>query len=392
MAPNERAARAAGLDGLRGLAALAVFAVHIWIYTEPSRPARDGFWDLLVFEFRLSVILFFALSGFLLFRHFARAAIRGGEPVDLGGYAKRRLTRVLPAYYVAMIGTFALLWGATSTPGVRLVDADEVALFALFAQNYSEDTLIRFNPVTWTLCLEVAFYALLPLIGLAAHRLRTPRRQALLLGGAITAGIAWNGLVHVAGWNSVAAKALPAYLPYFALGMLLALLIEARLHGAGRRPSLGPAATAALAGGGLALVVLDGWWHAMAGANPDRLLIGVFTDLPAGVGFAAMIAASVLGRGAGVAWMRLPPFVWTGLVSYGFYLWHVPLILFLKRLGLLPGDFVAAAAVALPLSLAIAAASWYLLERPLIRRVARATRRVPEPMPARAPLEARTAP
>jgi peptidoglycan/LPS O-acetylase OafA/YrhL len=46
--------------------------------------------------------------------------------------------------------------------------AAQLPLFALFAQNYSIDTVMQINPVTWTLCVEISFYALLPLLGLVA--------------------------------------------------------------------------------------------------------------------------------------------------------------------------------------------------------------------------------
>jgi peptidoglycan/LPS O-acetylase OafA/YrhL len=393
MAPTERKRRAAGLDGLRGIAALSVFAVHIWIYTAPSRPARDGFFDLFIFEVRLSVIMFFVLSGFLLFRDFARTAVRRDAAVDVSGYARRRLARILPAYYLAMAAAVALLWGAGDVAGVRLVDDGELALFALFAQNYSSETLVRFNPVTWTLCLEVAFYTLLPFLGLLAYRLGSARRIVVLLAGAVALGIGWNVLVHLAGWSTVAAKALPAYLPYFAFGMMLALLVEHRAaRGAPAQP-LGPLAAAALVAGGFALVALDGYWHATSKAPGESLAIGVFHDLPAGVGFAAVIAAAYLGTGAGVAWLRLRPFAFVGIVSYGFYLWHVPLILFTKRLGLLPEQFLPAAAVTLPVSLAVATLSWKLVEKPMIARAARATRRERPPVAAaRRQLEAHAAP
>jgi acetyltransferase len=383
MSPAEGKRRAAGLDGLRGLAALSVFAVHIWIYSGPSRPPRDSFWDYALFEMRLSVVFFFILSGYLLYRDFARAALSRDGEVDVVSYAKRRAARILPAYYIAMIGSFALLWGADASPGVRLVSEGELPLFALFAQNYSIDTILRFNPVTWTLCLEVAFYTLLPLLGYAAYRLGGgARRQALMLGTLAVAGIAWNAVVYVIGLDAVAARALPAYMPYFVLGMLLTLWLQRRSLER-ERPSLGPAATVALVAGGFALAVLNGVWHAGVRDPVHDPLVQIVHDLPAGVGFAAVITAAVVGRGPGIAWMRIPQLVWVGVVSYGFYLWHVPVILFAKRLGVLPNGFFMALALALPPALAIAAASWRFVERPLMMRAARGRR---------ARLEARAAP
>lgn len=389
-APTDATRRAAGLDGLRGIAALCVFLVHIWIYTQPSRPPRDDFWDYLTFELRLSVVFFFVLSGFLLFRDFARAAVRREGPADSLGYAARRVARIVPAYYVALAGAVLLLWG-TSTDGFRAIAPEELGLFALFSHNYSADTLLRFNPVLWTLALEVAFYVVLPFIGMAAYRLGGVRRTSLLLGLLVAAGIAYNALVHYGEWGKVAAYALPSYLPYFALGMMLSLGLESSLARRGRRPEVGSLATLALMGAGFALVALDGYWHASTLEPAGDAAIGIFQDLPAGFGFAAVIAAAAFGHGPAVEWTRFRPFVYVGIVSYGFYLWHVPLILFVKRLGLLPENFFAATAVALPVALAVAALSWHAMERPVLRWAARRTRSRREPVrPARA--EARTAP
>jgi peptidoglycan/LPS O-acetylase OafA/YrhL len=391
MSPAERAGRAAGLDGLRGLAALCVFLVHIWIYSGGTRPVRDNVWDYAIFEMRLTVIFFFILSGYLLYRDFARAALRRDGQVEVASYAKRRAARILPAYYLAMIGSFALLWGAGSGVGVRLVEEKELPLFALFAQNYSPDTILRFNPVTWTLCLEVAFYTLLPLLGYAAYRLGGgARRQALALGSLAVLGVVWNLAVYLADLGSVASRALPVYMPYFVLGMLLTLWLQRRSLD-GERPSLGPGATAALVAAGFTLVALNGLWHASAGDPRSDALILVFHDLPAGIGFAGVIAAVLIGRGPAVSWLRIRQLVWVGIVSYGFYLWHVPLILFAKRLGVLPTGMFAAFALALPPALLLGAASWRFIERPLMMRAARAPR-ARRASRARTRLEARTAP
>jgi peptidoglycan/LPS O-acetylase OafA/YrhL len=390
MTPTERARRAAGLDGMRGVASLCVFLVHIWIYTNPSRPPRDDFWDFLVFELRLSVVFFFVLSGFLLFRDFARAAVRQDGPADARGYGIRRVARIAPAYYVALAGAVALLWGG-DIAGFRPISLGDLGVFALFGQNYTEGTQLRFNPVLWTLALEVAFYITLPFIGMLAYRLGNVRRVALMLASTVPLGIAWNAFVYYDEQSSVVAYLLPSYLPYFALGMLLSLGLEYQMAHRGRRPELGAWAAAGVMAGGLALVVLNGWWHATELEPTTNASIGLFQDLPAAFGFTAMIAASAFGGGALVAWTRFRPFVYAGVVSYGFYLWHVPLILFVKRLGLLPENFFAAAAVTLPLALAVAAASWHLMEKPVIEWAAR-RHRARRGVAQRARLEARTAP
>ncbi|HEX4673125.1 MAG TPA: acyltransferase family protein, partial [Solirubrobacteraceae bacterium] len=78
MPSSERGRRAAGLDGLRALAALSVVCFHVWLYRfpDPTRIRRSGLFDYVLSDFRLGLILFFVLSGYLLYRGFARAALR----------------------------------------------------------------------------------------------------------------------------------------------------------------------------------------------------------------------------------------------------------------------------------------------------------------------------
>jgi peptidoglycan/LPS O-acetylase OafA/YrhL len=398
MPSSERGRRAAGLDGLRALAALSVVCFHVWLYRfpDPTRIRRAGLFDDVLSDFRLGLLLFFVLSGYLLYRGFARAALRRDAPVDIGVYALRRAARILPAYYLAMLGTLVLLWGAGGTPGVRMPPGGDLTLFAVFGQNYSTHTILTFNPVTWTLCLEVLFYALLPLLGVIGYRWSRgrARRQAALLAGLIGFGVAWNAGVYTLGGNMLATKALPAYLPYFALGMLLALWVEGALARAGEPPRVGPRMTLALVVAGIAAVVCNGVWHSSAAAGSVPLLTGALQNLPAGIGFAALLAAVVLGRGPATAWIHARPLALIGLVSYGIYLWHVPLMLFGVRLGLLPHAFVPRlAAVLVPAALA-GTASWLLVERVMLARASRVAGRSRGARAARMStrLEARTAP
>src|SRR3954463_11337955 len=204
MASDERMRRTAGLDGLRAVAALSVLCFHAWLYgfDHPYAITRDSVFDKVMFEMRLGLVFFFVLSGYLLYRAFARAALTGGGRVDVWRYARRRVARIVPAYWVATIGAIALLWGGTGTPGIRLPAVSDLPLFAVFGQNYSLDTIMTLNPVTWTLCLEAAFYVLLPVIGWVAWRLgpRARGRQALLVGSFIPLGIVWNQFGHDNAW------------------------------------------------------------------------------------------------------------------------------------------------------------------------------------------------
>src|SRR3712207_867178 len=126
--------RSTALDALRGAAALGVFIFHAWMYTlpVPDAGARDAVGEFVVHELRLGLVLFFVLSGYLLFGPWA-----AGRAPRLGAYVRRRAARILPAYYVALVGSVALLWPLAGTPGVRLPPVEGLPLFAVFAQNTS---------------------------------------------------------------------------------------------------------------------------------------------------------------------------------------------------------------------------------------------------------------
>jgi peptidoglycan/LPS O-acetylase OafA/YrhL len=92
------------------------------------------------------------------------------------------------------------------------------------------------------------------------------------------------------------------------------------------------------------------------------------------VGFAALVAAVVAGRGAAAAWSRFRPLALLGLVSYGLYLWHLPLMLFGERFHLLPHAFLPRLVVVLVPAIAVATASWLLVERTMLTLASRGAR------------------
>ena len=247
----------ASIDGLRGLAALTVFTFHGWLYTMPKPAAsnRSNVGDYIAHELRLGLVLFFVLSGFLLSRPWFAAALEERRPPDLRRYLRARIARIAPAYYAALIGSIGLLWGLNGTPGLRLPPAGELPLFFVFAQNTSPASVMKLNPPMWSLAVEVSFYALLPVIGRLAVRLPPRRRmQALIPLALLALGIAWNWWLAGRGLGMTFSKTLLAMLPYFAAGILAALV----LHGRTPRPAIRGAMIAT----GLGLVICDAAWKA----------------------------------------------------------------------------------------------------------------------------------
>jgi peptidoglycan/LPS O-acetylase OafA/YrhL len=351
--------RQPSLDAWRGLAALAVFGHHAWnrhagLEGEPRWAQIAGG------QLRLGLVLFFVLSGYLIWAGVRSERVHRGS-FAVGAYLRRRALRIAPAYYLAIAGSIALLW-ASQGAGPALPPADHLPLYAVFAQNFSPETHLRLDPVTWSLCVEVGFYLLLVPLGLALCRWRCGRRgEIVLLAALFVAGIAWRLAVYAAGGDILWQKALPAFLPYFALGMALVLL-------AGRRPgSLSRRASLVLLVAGAVLIVGDAAWHGGAFGPTGGLAERAISNIPSALGFCLLICAGINGAPAIVGWLEARPLRRLGDLSYGFYLWHLPLLYFLARLGF-SGGFAATFALALVPSLLLAAASWHLVERPLLER------------------------
>jgi peptidoglycan/LPS O-acetylase OafA/YrhL len=264
---------------------------------------------------------------------------------------------------VAMLGSFWLLAGSGHDYEVA---ASQLPLFAAFGQNYVAATAGKLDPPMWSLVVEVSFYALLPLAGWVLVRAARRGRMVLACAGLAGLGLAWSAAGAALAWPDTAMATLPTYLPVFACGMAAAALMHRRA------PSR--VLWWALLAVGAGLVCADALWH-----HQGTGLTGhVVRDLPAAVGFAAIVAAVAAHPPAALA---CAPLRGLGTISYGLYLWHLPVLLWLRFTGLLPGSgFVLPWVEVAALSVLVATASWVLVERPVIAAAGRWrpwTRRVP---------------
>lgn len=365
--------RDGGLDGLRGLAAVSVLLFHVWLFNDShTTTRRDGVLDYFFVELKLGLYMFFALSGFLLVRPFLRAALDRRPLPKLLPYARNRLARIAPAYWLSLIGAAAMLLAVGGTALKHMPASADIWQHFVFGQNFTQDTIMQLNPAAWSLPVELAFYALIPAIGLiavaAARGVRGSAGVAVAIGVVsvlmIAGGLWWNKATI--GETSVYRLALPGMLPYFGLGMLAAI-------GASLWERRGARATSAMSRH-IPTVVFAAGLLVLAAAiyNYERNIysetLQVIRDIPAATGFALIIAGVAMATersrfGRALSWR---PLVALGTVSYGVYLWHVPLLLAGRSANLLPEGTVLASALVLSISVAIGALSWRFVESPSI--------------------------
>jgi peptidoglycan/LPS O-acetylase OafA/YrhL len=364
------------VDALRAIAALGVLGTHAAVFAGADYPGSAV--GRYAQRLEVGVAIFFVISGVLLYRPFAASRAAGEPPPRTGSYAWRRVLRIVPAYWLALTATAVVLgrWEVFH-PGNLLT-------FYGLGQAYRESTIGGGLTQAWTLTIEVAFYAFLPVWAWLLRRLpgRSLRTEAIALGLLAIASIGWKVAV-LSGTDPHQIEvtplliALPSYLDEFALGMGLAVAtiwLQDR-----ERP---PAAVRLLdrcPGIAWAVAAVAFW------AVSTRIGIGnrLFEPMtPAqylarhclyavvAIGLVLPAAVGTPGRGLVRKLLAHPVLVWLGVVSYGLFLWHLTVLTLLERWGFrgaLPiHPYLGWPLAALALTALVAGASWYGLERPAL--------------------------
>ncbi len=141
------------IDSLRALAALGVLFAHVGFLSQTIARHRYGAG---VANLSIGVAVFFAISGFLLYRPFFNSEITAAPRPPATDFLRRRVLRIVPAYWLAL--TVLAIY-----PGLPVVHTHEWWRYYFFLQVYSPLFAIFGLTVAWSLCIEVTFYALLPL-------------------------------------------------------------------------------------------------------------------------------------------------------------------------------------------------------------------------------------
>ena len=333
--------RIARIESLRALAALGVLVGHAWgAHYAFGHAAMRNLPARTIFGGGYGVYVFFALSGYLLYRPLA-AATFGGERVDLRRYAINRLLRTLPLYYAVVVVLLVVQEGGGT--------AGQWLRFLTLTENLFRSTALTVDGPIWSLIVELQFYALLPFVAFALAWLgRGSRRNAALI--LLTAGLAGAVLRHellnhrhTSDPRVVYSLLTTAF--FFVPGMLLALVREVRL------PAL--------------LRHSDVW---LLASLPVWLFIFADYSRTAWAAVASFLvvggAALPLRQGVLVRALDWRPLALVGVASYSLYLWHLPLLESLTRHQGRGWGVLAAGVV---LAILIAFASYRLVEAPFLR-------------------------
>ncbi len=341
----------------------------------------------------------------MLSRPFWQAALGERPRPSLGAYAKARLTRILPGYVVCLLVCTVLFADRTSESAVRL-------LTSLTLTNWLHWRTFFPTPVNsplWSISIELCFYAMLPLWAFGLYRLKRIEAALMYVAGTqlaivvlqkvfFASLVSWDGTVAVSDpLQAIAVEWLPAKNPlglfgHFLFGCAAAgALAYWRRRNAVQAPPVGSSVNAFdLVAVGclilLALVVYPAalsstvWTHLIAAA--DVWFMGYSWPVFPALIAVLLVALHYSGRLGALVDNRL--LVQTARLSYGIYLWHMVVLVVLKRNW--PTKFadslgaqVEYVVLALAITGLLAAASYWLIEQPVLRLMS--SRRHVEPGP-----------
>lgn len=368
------------LEGMRGLAAMGVLVTHVAFSSDMvgfMDKEPNGFFGVMLQQLHVSLPIFFVLSGMLLYRPFVLASIAGTRKPALKPYFWRRALRTLPAYWVLVAVALPVL----NRDGLHSVW--QVVRPLLLLQVYQLDARLVGQGLeqTWTLATEVAFYAALPLMAWALHKIAgratdpgvRVRRILWGLSSLVIVGFVFAAYTHLPsmGQYPLQNEWPPKWLGFIAVGMGLAALsaaadvspacVPAFYRFVMNRPLWSWAAAAAVYL--IACVRPIGRpghadYPSMAGGLTEHvlyLLFGLFLVAPVTVPNPSRLV---------VAAMSNPVMRFLGRISYGLYLWHIAVIYFWHGSLFQAGGFLELLAVTLGGSIVLATASYYIVERP----------------------------
>jgi len=347
----EKAVYRPDIDGLRAIAVLSVILFHIDKLLVPG-----GF---------VGVDIFFVISGFLISLHILQE-IEAGK-FSIVEFYRRRIKRIAPPMLVVVLITMVVaqllmipedaehsadsaLWSLVSLANVYFWRHQDTSYFSAAS---SELPLLHL----WSLGVEEQFYIIWPILLLLLYRKRYSRLFIVLSGVGAFASYAL-GQYWFAHDPSFVYYMLPTRAGELLIGALVAVAVL-------RRVETRISESAALVIGWIGLSLIAGSLFLL---TEDMVFPG-FLALPPTLGAAMLILAGHCAHNRVSNFLAVKLLVWVGLVSYSAYLWHWPLLAFIRyghgEVGVIPGIVV------LILTFGLAWLSYLYIERPA--RSSRAT-------------------
>jgi peptidoglycan/LPS O-acetylase OafA/YrhL len=368
--------------GMRGVPAIAIIVGHAWFFTGGFGGFTESIPNRMMVRMDGLVALFFLLSAFLLYRPMI-AHRTGGPPAPrVGDYARRRFIRLYPAYWVALTGfaIFVGLYGVFSSNWWAFFSLTDFLHLPLHDVCPANEEFLCGLPQSWTLGVDMTFYVLLPFFAALTALLARGRETrdwvrielvlvaALGIASLVLGGPPFGLRSH--DWFRFSAL---GHFFWFSLGLGLAIVsvldwkagLPRAVRALAARPLLCWVAAAAI----YVFTVLVFY--------PAPFIIAPFRDgleydalnLLQGVAAVLLFVPGVFGnpnRGLPNRLLGHPVLMWIGLISYGLLLWNVT---FAVLLGYPNADegYWTVLIVGTIATLPLAALSYYLVERPLMK-------------------------
>lgn len=329
------------LDGLRAIAVVGVMLYHT------QTPGFSWGW--------MGVPFFFVLSGFLITGILIDA--KGGRRFLRDFYVRRSL-RIFPIYYmaVAICAGYLLYYG---------VGIDHFWMFLTYQQNHvglmheAPGSLYGMLGQSWSLAVEEQFYLVWPFIVLVLSRRGL---WYFCVGLVVLAPLARTGVWWFDGSTQLVEKLLVCHMDALAWGALLAMALRS-LHRSALNGATAGAALAMAAGVSIVITLAQG---RLAPGTPGGVHPGYVWMLQAtamSAGFAAIVYLVAYHRSPIAVVLRSPPLRHVGQISYGLYLYHIPVY------NILDHQFSLTqwqTPLRVGLTYAVAVVSWHVIEKPVL--------------------------
>ncbi len=337
------------LDGIRGIAVLAIMAYH-----DEYHWARGAF---------LSVDAFFVLSGFLI-TVLLLLEYRRAEGVAMGAFWGRRARRLLPALLLVLAfvawytNQHVVPWERASIRNDGLASLFYYANWRFIVDQQSYFTLFSAaSPLRhmWTLAIEEQFYLVWPLIVVGCLRLGRGSVKLLAIVSSVgaAASIIAMAVLYQDGDPSRAYYGTDTRAHVLLFGAIAAMIMVNWRPSAGTRRALIAVGPVALFG------LLYSWLH-LSDTDPIYYRGGsTFFAL-----VVVVIILAVMNGGLARKALALRPLPWIGRLSYGLYLWHWPIAVWIvpNRVHVGPTTLNL---IRLGMTFVFATLSFYLIERPI---------------------------